>query len=61
MDEHEQPEMQDHSHHTEPQKDDHMKHAAMDHSMHSMEDHSAHAGHGTDHSGHEQMFRIRFW
>jgi Cu2+-exporting ATPase len=24
-------------------------------------DHSAHAGHGADHSGHEQMFRIRFW
>lgn len=22
---------------------------------------SSHAGHGTDHSGHEQMFRIRFW
>lgn len=27
----------------------------------SHEDHSAHAGHGTDHSGHEQMFRVRFW
>jgi P-type Cu2+ transporter len=25
------------------------------------EDHSAHAGHGTDHTGHEQMFRVRFW
>ena len=24
-------------------------------------DHSAHAGHGTDHTGHEQMFRARFW
>src|SRR5215213_6112706 len=24
-------------------------------------DHSTHAGHGTDHSGHEQMFRVRFW
>jgi P-type Cu2+ transporter len=23
--------------------------------------HSAHASHGADHSGHEQMFRIRFW
>ncbi|HJR79112.1 MAG TPA: copper-translocating P-type ATPase [Anaerolineales bacterium] len=23
--------------------------------------HSAHAGHGTDHTGHEQMFRVRFW
>ena len=25
------------------------------------EDHSAHAGHGVDHSGHEQVFRVRFW
>jgi Cu2+-exporting ATPase len=25
------------------------------------EDHSAHAGHGADHTGHEQMFRVRFW
>ena len=24
-------------------------------------DHSAHASHGTDHTGHEQMFRNRFW
>jgi len=23
--------------------------------------HAAHAGHGTDHTGHEQMFRTRFW
>jgi P-type Cu2+ transporter len=23
--------------------------------------HSAHAGHGADHTGHEQMFRVRFW
>ncbi len=43
----------------------------MDHSVHqghdipkaemSHEDHSTHAGHGTDHSGHEGMFRVRFW
>ena len=26
-----------------------------------MPGHSGHAGHGTDHSGHEQMFRVRFW
>ena len=25
------------------------------------EDRSAHAGHGVDHTGHEQMFRVRFW
>ncbi|HEX2998426.1 MAG TPA: copper-translocating P-type ATPase [Anaerolineales bacterium] len=24
-------------------------------------EHSAHVGHGTDHTGHEQMFRVRFW
>ena len=30
-----------------------------DHSAHAA--HATHAGHGTDHSGHEQMFRIRFW
>jgi Cu2+-exporting ATPase len=24
-------------------------------------DHSAHGGHGTDHTGHEQLFRVRFW
>jgi len=24
-------------------------------------EHAAHAGHGTDHTGHEQMFRTRFW
>jgi P-type Cu2+ transporter len=23
--------------------------------------HSTHVGHGTDHSGHEKMFRVRFW
>ncbi|MBE0680885.1 MAG: copper-translocating P-type ATPase [Anaerolineales bacterium] len=31
------------------------------HNMSGAMDHSAHAGHGTDHGGHEQMFRIRFW
>src|SRR5687767_12064048 len=25
------------------------------------DEHAAHAGHGTDHTGHEQMFRVRFW
>ncbi|HET9590030.1 MAG TPA: copper-translocating P-type ATPase [Anaerolineales bacterium] len=25
------------------------------------ESQAAHAGHGTDHTGHEQMFRVRFW
>ncbi|MDD1750021.1 MAG: copper-translocating P-type ATPase [Methanothrix sp.] len=55
---------------------DHKEHSAMgDHAAHDVhqghampaargmvqEDHSAHAGHGTDHTGHEQMFRVRFW
>jgi len=58
----------DHSMHNMPAKAE-MSHE--DHSAHqghdmpkaemSQEDHSAHAGHGTDHSGHEGMFRVRFW
>jgi P-type Cu2+ transporter len=65
------------SHQAEPAEDhsqhkgmDHSKHDM--HKGHSMPatptqekmaqmDHSAHAGHGTDHSGHEHMFRVRFW
>ena len=31
------------------------------HAGHEDMHHSAHAGHGTDHSGHEGMFRVRFW
>jgi len=59
----------DHSMHEE-----HKGHDMSEHSMHNMEmDHSSHgpekshtvydehAGHGKDHSGHEQMFRSRFW
>jgi len=37
----------------------------MEHNGHSMEmghdEHAGHGGHGVDHSGHEQMFRQRFW
>ena len=46
-----------------PQVDHSAQHAHQGHNMAAMskEDHSAHAGHGTDHSGHEQMFRVRFW
>src|SRR5436190_12331529 len=61
MDGHNQHNMQDHSQHMEQQKDEHSQQAGLNHSMHKMDDHSAHAGHGTDHSGHEQMFRVRFW
>lgn len=55
MNEPKQHHTQDHSHHGE--------HAAhQGHAAHvKMEDHSAHAGHGADHTGHEQMFRVRFW
>lgn len=66
---------QDHSNHSSEPKMDHSQHAGMDHSVpasadhsahagHAMPaktDHSSHAGHGADHSGHEQMFRTRFW
>ena len=52
------------------QKEDHSAHDM--HQGHTMSatpteekmahmDHSTHAGHGTDHTGHEQMFRVRFW
>jgi len=34
----------------------------MDHEEHAGHDaHEGHAGHGTDHTGHEVMFRTRFW
>ena len=45
--------MEDHSMHGGPQ--------GHDVSAMSKENHAAHAGHGADHSGHEQMFRTRFW
>lgn len=68
MDDHKQHTMPDHSKHDMM---DHSVHEPGDHSMSehqdhdlstmSKADHSAHAGHGSDHSGHEQMFRVRFW
>src|SRR5687767_1852634 len=53
----------------------HSTHAMSDHAAHSthaghnapqshtrgQDNHSVHAGHGADHTGHEQMFRVRFW
>src|SRR6476661_650467 len=48
--------MEDHATHNE-----HQGHAMPSSPAMGHEDHSAHVGHGTDHSGHEQMFRIRFW
>ena len=69
MDEHKQHTTHDHSQH---EMKDHSTHQVGDHAMgdahqgHDMsamskENHSAHEGHGTDHTGHEQMFRTRFW
>ena len=46
--------MEDHSAHNA-----HQEHTA---SLGSVKaNHSAHEGHGADHIGHEQMFRVRFW
>ena len=56
MDEHKQHNMEDHS-----ALDAHQGHAMPAPPTMGQEDHSAHAGHGADHSGHEQMFRVRFW
>jgi Cu2+-exporting ATPase len=33
----------------------------MDHAHHKNKEHQGHSGHGVDHSGHEKMFRNRFW
>ncbi len=71
QDEHTQHESMDHSMHDMPDMaQDHTAHDMhQGHTMSAMPaeaempgmDHSAHAGHGTDHTGHEQMFRTRFW
>lgn len=70
MEDHSQHNM-DHSMHEGMDHSEHAGHSmpatTMDHSVHTGHnmseamDHSAHAGHGADHSGHEQMFRVRFW
>jgi P-type Cu2+ transporter len=37
-------------------------HAQMDHAAHEADDeHAGHGGAHVDHSGHEEMFRVRFW
>jgi Cu2+-exporting ATPase len=69
---HNQSKAPDHSQHSGM---DHSMHNIEDHSAHMAhhghtapvkqemlhEAHTAHAGHGADHTGHEQMFRVRFW
>lgn len=39
----------------------HSNHEHMDHAHHNHKEHQGHSGHGVDHSGHEMMFRNRFW
>ncbi|MFT3894195.1 MAG: copper-translocating P-type ATPase [Anaerolineales bacterium] len=51
----------DHSAHQTESHANSSAHEGHDMSGMSKENHYAHAGHGTDHTGHEQMFRIRFW
>ena len=55
MNDHTHADHHDHSQHNMAEID----HAAMGHDEHK--GHDAHAGHGMDHSGHELMFRDRFW
>jgi Cu2+-exporting ATPase len=54
--EHAAPAMSDHTAH-----ETHQGHVMPASAQVSHERHSAHAGHGADHTGHEQMFRVRFW
>jgi len=75
MDNHGQHNKGEHPDHAEDRAVDHSMHKMEDHSAHdthrdhampapkamAYEDHSAHAGHGVDHTGHEAMFRVRFW
>ena len=62
-DEHPQHEAMDKSIHGRDVDHDPVDHAQMDHA--APDAHDAHAGHGNgahvDHSGHEEMFRTRFW
>lgn len=59
--------MEDHSRHSVNDPSHHAQHQGHSvstvHAETSMkpEDHSTHAAHGVDHTGHEQMFRTRFW
>jgi Cu2+-exporting ATPase len=68
MEDHKQHMAEDHSKHSQSRA----QNSGMDHSAHIAHQgqtgpvkqemrHEAHAGHGTDHTGHEQMFRVRFW
>jgi P-type Cu2+ transporter len=52
--------MHDHSNHANKPMEDHSAHQGHDMPKAEMS-HEDHSGHGTDHGGHEQMFRVRFW
>jgi P-type Cu2+ transporter len=58
---HSQHEMMDHSNHNMESHALYPAHPGHDPSAMAKVDHAAHAGHSTDHTGHEQMFRVRFW
>jgi P-type Cu2+ transporter len=62
MSSHTHSEHQQHNHHNhdEHQHHDHSQHEAPEQQA-AMHDHSEHSGHGVDHTGHELMFRNRFW
>ncbi len=57
---------QDHKEHNQPNhQENHEDHTAhldgADSKQHNGDHQSGHGDHGTDHSGHEQLFRTRFW
>jgi len=58
---HSEHDMMDHSVHKKEEHSTHDVHQGHDMPAMSKQDHSAHERHGTDHTGHEQMFRVRFW
>jgi Cu2+-exporting ATPase len=53
---------EDHMNHSDHDMHNHHKGHAMQSMNHDGDDtHNGHSTHGTDHSGHEEMFRTRFW
>ena len=77
MNEHKNHNLHNHSQHKAENKNAHASHDMVNHPKQGMEDHhghmsatttaqaheghSAHSAHGADHTGHEQLFRVRFW
>ena len=65
MNDHSEHEHMEHQHHDEPEDSPagHAEAASEAHAKQSGHDegHGDHSAHGVDHTGHEQMFRHRFW